>query len=103
MSNKYTQNISSLTLYEKLLGGLPSGRGRQAPESIVQQITNIVTFMKRVLSLLLRFITLVALYVIIGYTFGMHNYFSFLRIILMGCVFSGFMLGMSELLQWKKK
>lgn len=52
--------------------------------------------MKRILRILLRFIALVALYMIIGWAFGMFENFNFWRMLLMGVVFSGVMLGFSE-------
>ncbi len=52
--------------------------------------------MKRFISTLLRFIALVALYMLIGWAFGMFEDFTFWRMLLMGSVFSGIMLGFSE-------
>ena len=52
--------------------------------------------MKRFLSIILRFIALVALYMLIGWIFGMYETFSIWRMLLMGAVFSGIMLGFSE-------
>lgn len=52
--------------------------------------------MKRILRILLRFIALVALYMIIGWAFGMFENFNFRKMLLMGAVFSGVMLGFSE-------
>ena len=53
--------------------------------------------MKRILRILLRFIALVALYMIIGWAFGMFENFNFRKMLLMGAVFSGVMLGFSLL------
>ena len=44
----------------------------------------------------MRFIALVALYMLIGWAFGMFEAFSVWRMLLMGAVFSGIMLGFSE-------
>ncbi|MEE0235984.1 MAG: hypothetical protein UD961_07480 [Bacteroidales bacterium] len=52
--------------------------------------------MKRILRILLRFVALVALYMLIGWAFGMYEAFSIWRMLLMGEVFSGIMLGFSE-------
>lgn len=52
--------------------------------------------MKRILRILLQFIALVALYMIIGWVFGMFENFNFRTMLLMGAVFSGVMLGFSE-------
>ena len=52
--------------------------------------------MKRFLSIILRFVALVALYMLIGWAFGMYETFSIWRMLLMGAVFSGIMLGFSE-------
>ena len=52
--------------------------------------------MKRILRILLRFVALVALYMLIGWAFGMYEAFSIWRMLLMGAVFSGIMLGFSE-------
>lgn len=52
--------------------------------------------MKRILSIILRYVALVALYMLIGWAFGMYETFSIWRMLLMGCVFSGIMLGLSE-------
>ncbi|MBQ8811406.1 MAG: hypothetical protein IJZ70_03750 [Bacteroidales bacterium] len=52
--------------------------------------------MKRAVSISLRFIALVALYMLIGWAFGMYETFSIWRMLLMGCVFSGIMLGFSD-------
>ena len=52
--------------------------------------------MKRFLSVILRYVALVALYMLIGWAFGMYETFSFWRMLLMGCIFSGIMLGFSE-------
>ncbi len=49
--------------------------------------------MKPILTIVLRFIALVALYMLIGWAFGMFENFSFWRMLLMGTVFSGIMLG----------
>ncbi len=59
--------------------------------------------MKRFLSIILRYIALVALYMLIGWAFGMYETFSIWRMLLMGCVFSGIMLGFSEWQSRKKK
>ena len=59
--------------------------------------------MKRFLSIILRYIALVALYMLIGWAFGMYETFSIWRMLLMGCVFSGIMLGFSEWQNRKKK
>lgn len=58
--------------------------------------------MKRVVSVSLRFIALVALYMLIGWAFGMYETFSIWRMLLMGCVFSGIMSGFSEWQNCKK-
>ena len=55
--------------------------------------------MKRILRILLRFIALVALYMIIGWAFGLFENFNFRKMLLMGAVFSGVMLGFSESLR----
>ena len=55
--------------------------------------------MKRILRILLRFIALVALYMIIGWAFGMFENFNFRKMLLMGAVFSGVMLGFCESLR----
>ena len=52
--------------------------------------------MKRILRILLRFVALVALYMLIGWAFGMYETFSIWRMLLMGAVFSGIILGFSE-------
>ena len=52
--------------------------------------------MKRILRILLRFVALVALYMLIGWAFGMYEAFSIWRMLLMGCIFSCIMLGFSE-------
>ena len=52
--------------------------------------------MKRAVSISLRFVALVALYMLIGWAFGMYETFSFWRMLLMGCIFSSIMLGFSE-------
>lgn len=52
--------------------------------------------MKQFFTILLRFIALVALYMLIGWAFGMFETFSVWRMLLMGAVFSGLMLGFSE-------
>ena len=52
--------------------------------------------MKRILSIILRYVALVALYMLIGWIFGMYETFSISRMLLMGVVFSGIMLGFSE-------
>ena len=52
--------------------------------------------MKRILSIILRYVALVALYMLIGWIFGMYETFSIWRMFLMGAVFSGIMLGFSE-------
>lgn len=52
--------------------------------------------MKQFFTILLRFIALVALYMLIGWAFGMFETFSVWRMLLMGSVFSGIMLGFSE-------
>ena len=49
--------------------------------------------MKRILTVILRFIALVVLYMLIGWVFDMYENFSFWRMLLMGTVFSGIMLG----------
>ena len=59
--------------------------------------------MKRFLSILLRFIALVALYMLIGWAFGMFEDFTFWRMLQMGGVFSGIMLGFSEWQNNKRK
>lgn len=59
--------------------------------------------MKPALSFVLRFVILVILYMVIGFVFGMYESFNFWRMLLMGSVFSGTMLGVSELLKLKKK
>ena len=59
--------------------------------------------MKGFLSIILRYIALVALYMLIGWAFGMYETFSIWRMLLMGCVFSGIMLGFSEWQNRKKK
>ena len=59
--------------------------------------------MKRFLSILLRFIALAALYMLIGWAFGMFEDFNFWRMLLMGGVFSGIMLGFSEWQNNKRK
>ena len=45
--------------------------------------------MKRILSIILRYVALVALYMLIGWIFGMYETFSIWRMLLMGAVFSG--------------
>lgn len=52
--------------------------------------------MKQFFTILLRFVALVALYMLIGWAFGMFETFSVWRMLLMGAVFSGIMLGFSE-------
>ena len=52
--------------------------------------------MKRALSISLRFVALVALYMLIGWAFGMYETFSIWWMLLMGAVFSGIMFGFSE-------
>ena len=52
--------------------------------------------MKRAVSISLRFVALVALYMLIGWALGMYETFSIWRMLLMGAVFSGIMLGFSE-------
>lgn len=52
--------------------------------------------MKQFFTIILRFIALVALYMLIGWAFGMFETFSVWRMLLMGAVFSGIMLGFSE-------
>lgn len=52
--------------------------------------------MKRAVSISLRFVALVALYMLIGWAFGMYETFSIWRMLLMGSIFSGIMLGFSE-------
>ena len=59
--------------------------------------------MKRILSIILRYVALVALYMLIGWAFGMYETFSIWRMLLMGSVFSGIMLGFSEWQNSKKK
>lgn len=59
--------------------------------------------MKQFFVILLRFIALVALYMLIGWAFGMYETFSIWRMLLMGAVFSGIMLGFSEWQNSKKK
>ena len=59
--------------------------------------------MKRILSIILRYVALVALYMLIGWAFGMYEAFSIWRMLLMGAVFSGIMLGFSEWQNSKKK
>ena len=59
--------------------------------------------MKRILSIILRYVALVALYMLIGWAFGMYETFSIWRMLLMGAVFSGIMLGFSEWQNSKKK
>ena len=59
--------------------------------------------MKRILSIILRYVALVALYMLIGWAFGMYETFSIWRMLLMGTVFSGIMLGFSEWQNSKKK
>ena len=59
--------------------------------------------MKRILSIILRYVALVALYMLIGWAFGMYETFSIWRMLLMGCIFSGIMLGFSEWQNSKKK
>ena len=59
--------------------------------------------MKRILSIILRYVALVALYMLIGWAFGMYETFSIWRMFLMGAVFSGIMLGLSEWQNSKKK
>ena len=59
--------------------------------------------MKRILRILLRFVALVALYMLIGWAFGMYEAFSIWRMLLMGEVFSGIMLGFREWQNSKKK
>ena len=52
--------------------------------------------MKQFFAILLRFIALVVLYMLISWAFGMFETFSVWRMLLMGAVFSGIMLGFSE-------
>lgn len=59
--------------------------------------------MKRILSIILRYVALVALYMLIGWALGMYETFSIWRMLLMGSVFSGIMLGFSEWQNSKKK
>ena len=59
--------------------------------------------MKRFLSMILRYIAMVALYMLIGWAFGMYETFSIWRMLLMGTVFSGIMLGFNEWQNRKKK
>ena len=59
--------------------------------------------MKRILSIILRYVALVALYMLIGWALGMYEAFSIWRMLLMGAVFSGIMLGFSEWQNCKKK
>ena len=59
--------------------------------------------MKHFFAILLRYIALVALYMLIGWAFGMYEAFSIWRMLLMGAVFSGIMLGFSEWQNSKKK
>ena len=59
--------------------------------------------MKRAVSISLRFVALVALYMLIGWAFGMYEAFSIWRMLLMGAVFSGIMLWFSEWQNSKKK
>lgn len=59
--------------------------------------------MKRAVSISLRFVALVALYMLIGWAFGMYEAFSIWRMLLMGAVFAGIMLGFSEWQNSKKK
>ena len=59
--------------------------------------------MKRILTIILRYVALVALYMLIGWAFGMYETFSIWRMLLMGSVFSGIMLGFSEWQNSKKK
>ena len=59
--------------------------------------------MKRFLSIILRYIAMVALYMLIGWAFGMYGTFSIWRMLLMGTVFSGIMLGFNEWQNRKKK
>ena len=59
--------------------------------------------MNRILSIILRYVALVALYMLIGWAFGMYETFSIWRMLLMGVVFSGIMLGFSEWQNCKKK
>ena len=59
--------------------------------------------MKRILSIILRYVALVALYMLISWIFGMYETFSIWRMLLMGAVSSGIMLGFSEWQNSKKK
>ena len=59
--------------------------------------------MKRAVSISLQFVALVALYMLIGLALGMYEAFSIWRMLLMGAVFSGIMLGFSEWQNSKKK
>ena len=59
--------------------------------------------MKRILSIILRYIALVALYMLIGWALGMYEAFSIWRMFLMGTVFSGIILGFNEWQNRKKK
>ena len=59
--------------------------------------------MKRILSIILRYVALVVLYMLIGWALGMYEAFSIWRMLLMGAVFSGIMLGFGEWQNSKKK
>ena len=59
--------------------------------------------MKRAVSISLRFVALVAMYMLIGWAFGMYEAFSIWRMLLMGVVFSGIMSGFSEWQNCKKE
>ncbi|MBQ8810514.1 MAG: hypothetical protein IJZ69_09310 [Bacteroidales bacterium] len=59
--------------------------------------------MKRAVSISLRFVALVVLYMLIGWALGMYEAFSIWRMLLMGAVFSGIMLWFSEWQNSKKK
>ena len=59
--------------------------------------------MKRAVSISMRFVALVALYMLIGWALGMYEAFSICRMLLMGAVLSGIMLGFSEWQNSKKK
>ena len=59
--------------------------------------------MKRILSIILRYVALVVLYMLIGWALGMYEAFSIWRMLLMGAVISGIMLWFSEWQNSKKK
>ena len=59
--------------------------------------------MKRILSIILRYVALVVLYMLIGWALGMYEAFSIWRMLLMGAVLSGIMSGFSEWQNSKKK